>query len=124
MNGTETILLVEEEPPVRAVVATALRDLGYNILEAANGLEALQIAQEHTAGEIQVLISDIVMPQMDGVELAMHFTGLFPDAKILLMSGYTDEPDVQQVISYSSIEFLLKPFALQELVQKVRDVMN
>jgi CheY-like chemotaxis protein len=124
VNETETILLAEDEPMVRAIVATTLRDQDYTILEATNGVEALQVAQEHTAAGIQLLISNIVMPQMDGIELATRFRGLFPDAKILLITGYIDEPNIQQAVSDTSIEFLLKPVTPQALVQKVREVLS
>jgi two-component system cell cycle sensor histidine kinase/response regulator CckA len=123
-NRLETILLAEDEPLVRAMIATALRDRGYNVLETANGLEALQVAQEYDPEEIQLLLSDITMPQMDGVELAGRFRNMFPDAKILLMSGYAEEPDIRRAIPDPSVEFLPKPFLLQELMNKVREVLN
>jgi CheY-like chemotaxis protein len=124
MNGAVTVLVAEDEPLVRAIVTTTLREQDYSILEAANGVEALEIAQEHTAAGVQLLISNIVMPQMDGIELAMHFRDLFPDAKILLITGYIDEPNIQQAVPDSSIEILLKPFTPQALVQKVREMLN
>jgi two-component system, cell cycle sensor histidine kinase and response regulator CckA len=123
-NGLETILLAEDEPLVRAMIATALRDRGYNVLEASNGAEALQVAQEHAAGEIQLLLSDIAMPQMNGIELARRFQDIFPDAKIMLMSGFTEEPEVRRTFPDPGIGFLPKPFLLQELAEKVREVLN
>ncbi len=123
-NRLETILLAEDEPLVRAMIATALLDRGYNVLETANGLEALQVAQEYDLEEIQLLLSDITMPQMDGVELAGRFRNMFPDAKILLMSGYAEEADIRRAIPDPSVEFLPKPFLLQELMNKVREVLN
>jgi two-component system cell cycle sensor histidine kinase/response regulator CckA len=123
-NGQETILLAEDEPLVRAMIATSLRDRGYNVLEAANGIEALQMAQEQVAGEIHLLLSDVTMPQMNGIELARQFRDRFPNAKIVLMSGYTEEPDLLRTILDPTIEFLLKPFSLQEPAEKVREVLN
>lgn len=123
-NELETILLAEDEPLVRAMIATALRNRGYNVLEAANGLEALQIAQEQVAGEIQLLLSDITMPQMNGIELARQFREIFPNVKIVLMSGYVEDPELQIAILDPRIEFLSKPFSLQELADKVREVLS
>jgi two-component system, cell cycle sensor histidine kinase and response regulator CckA len=125
MQGrTETILLAEDEPLVRTMVVTVLRDQGYNVLETANGVEALQAAQEHPAGEIQLLLSDIVMPGMNGIELARRFRDRFPGVRILLMSGYTDEPDLRQALPDPSIEFLPEPFSAQELAEKVRQALG
>jgi two-component system, cell cycle sensor histidine kinase and response regulator CckA len=125
MRGrTETILLAEDEPLVRSMVVTVLRDQGYNVLETTNGAEALQVAQEHSAGEIQLLLSDIVMPGMNGIELARRFRDLFPGVRILLMSGYTDELDLRGALPDPSIEFLPKPFSPQELAEKVRQVLE
>ena len=123
-SGRESILLAEDEPLVRGMIATSLRNLGYNVLEASDGAEALQLAQEFPAGDIQLLLSDVVMPRMNGIELSRRFRDMFPDAKILLMSGYTEEADIQGAISDSSIAFLPKPFSLHELAEKVREVLN
>jgi CheY-like chemotaxis protein len=124
-NRTETILLAEDEPLVRAMVVAVLRDQGYNVLEATNGAEALQIAQEHAAaGDIQLLLSDIVMPQMNGIELATRFMAMFPDARILLMSGYTDEPDLRRALPDPNIGFLPKPFTPRELAERVREMLE
>jgi two-component system cell cycle sensor histidine kinase/response regulator CckA len=123
-NGAETILVAEDEPLVRAMIATALRDRGYNILEGANGAEALHVARSYSAGEIQLLLSDITMPRMDGITLARRFRKMFPNAKIILMSGYTDEQDLLQAIPDPSIGFLPKPFSLQELAEKVREMLD
>jgi two-component system cell cycle sensor histidine kinase/response regulator CckA len=123
-SGRESILLAEDEPLVRAMIATSLRNLGYNVLEASDGAEALQLAQEFPAGDIQLLLSDIVMPRMNGIELSRRFRDMFPDTKILLMSGYTEEMDIQGAISDSGIAFLPKPFSLHELAEKVREVLD
>ena len=118
-NGAETILVAEDELLVRTMITTALRDRGYNVLEEANGVEALQVAQEYDAGGIQLLLSDITMPRMDGIALARQFRNMFPDAKILLMSGYTHEPELLQTIPDPRVGFLAKPFSLQELAERV-----
>jgi two-component system cell cycle sensor histidine kinase/response regulator CckA len=124
LTKTQTILVAEDKALVRDMVVAALQNQGYNVLEAANGAEALQVAQQYTAGAIQLLVSDIVMPQMDGIELAKHFRGLFPDAKVLLITGYFDEPNIRQAVPDPSVALLLKPFMLEELVQKVREALT
>jgi two-component system, cell cycle sensor histidine kinase and response regulator CckA len=123
-NRAEIILLAEDEPLVRTMVAAVLRDQRYNVLETTDGAEALQVTQEHTAGEIRLLLSDIVMPRMNGIELARRFREMYPDTRILLMSGYADEPDLRQALPDPTIEFIPKPFTPQELAEKVREVLD
>lgn len=122
-GGSETILLVEDYPNVRAMLATALRELGYNVLEASSGTIALQLAQEYP-GDIHILISDVVMPEMGGIELARHFIALYPDTKILLMSGYVNEMEVNSALSDTNVEFLSKPFPITELSEKIRQILD
>jgi two-component system, cell cycle sensor histidine kinase and response regulator CckA len=124
LNRTEIILLAEDEPLVRAMVVAVLRDQGSNVLKTANGAEALQVAQEHAVEEIQLLLSDIVMPRMNGIDLARRFREMVPDTRILLMSGYADEPDLRQALPDLTIEFLPKPFTPQELAEKLREVLD
>jgi two-component system, cell cycle sensor histidine kinase and response regulator CckA len=124
LTKTQFILVAEDKALVRAMMVTALQTQGYNILEAADGAEILQVAQQYTDDAIRLLVSDIVMPQMNGIELAKHFRGLFPEAKILLITSYTDQSIILKAVPDSSVEFLLKPFMLQELVQKVREMLN
>ena len=89
--GSETILLVEDEPLVRAMVATMLKAQGYAVLEAANGDEALRVAGQEPGHRIDLLLTDVVMPQMGGLELTEKFSDLYPEAQVILMSGYTEE---------------------------------
>jgi two-component system cell cycle sensor histidine kinase/response regulator CckA len=123
-NEAETILLAEDEPLVRAMIATSLRDRGYNVLESTDGFEALQMAEEYTTGQIQLLLSDVTMPRMDGVELARRFRDMFPDTKVLLMSASTAESEIQRAIPDPTIRFLPKPFLLRELAERVREVLD
>ena len=123
-GGEETILLVEDDSIVRAMMIVALRELGYNVLEASNGVVALQLAEEYTGGDIHLLLSDIVMPLMNGIELARHFIALYPRTGILLMSGYVDEAEASASLPDSGIEFLRKPFSIPELAEKVRQVLD
>jgi two-component system, cell cycle sensor histidine kinase and response regulator CckA len=121
--GTETILLVEDEEPVRAVAREILRRHGYAVLEACNGGEALLLC-EHHAGPIDLLLSDVVMPGMTGTELARRVVPLRPDIKVICMSGYTGDAAVRNGVAHPSIAFLQKPFTVEGLTKKVREVLD
>jgi response regulator RpfG family c-di-GMP phosphodiesterase len=97
---------------------------GYKVLEAANGEEALRLAQNHAAGVIDLLLSDVVMPQMGGIELAGCLHKVRPEIKILLTSGYTDEAPILPGCPNESIPFLQKPFMPSELLNQVREVLD
>ena len=123
-SGDETVLVVEDEPTVRALTSNILNQQGYTVLEASNGVEALRIAQEHLGTEIDILVTDVVMPLMSGLELADRFMSLHPDSTVLFMSGYTDHT----VINNSELEtdgnFMAKPFSPSTLAHKVREVIE
>lgn len=123
-QGTETVLLAEDEPSVRAVVASALRKLGYTVLEAANGEKALRVAREHAGKEIHLLLTDVVMPRMSGKTLAEQLRTERPNMKMLFMSGYTNESIVSHGVPDLSIGFLQKPFSSTVLAGKVREVLD
>ncbi len=122
-RGTEVILLVEDEEAVRDLAARALRRQGYTVLEAANGEEALRLAEEYS-GEIHLLLTDVVMPQMGGKALATRLGGIRSKTKILFTSGYTDKAIVHHSILDSDIAFIQKPFSPTTLVYKVREVLD
>ena len=122
-RGSETILLVEDEPAVRAVAREALESHGYRVLEAAHGMEALAIAAAH-AGPLDLLVTDIVMPQMGGRELAQRLCALRPAVRVLFMSGYTDDVIVRRGVSDATSAFLQKPFAIDAFTRKVRDILD
>jgi signal transduction histidine kinase/CheY-like chemotaxis protein len=123
-KGTETVLLAEDELAVRSLIARLLRHQGYHVLEAANGVEALSLAREHSSKEIHLLLTDVVMPQMGGIELAKQLNSLRPNTKILFVSGYTSDPFVKLSIPDQGIQFVQKPFNPTVLVRKVREVMD
>src|SRR5262249_49155611 len=120
----ETILLVEDEPAVRALAARVLRAQGYHVLESADGVEALHIAKEFTGPTIHLLLADVVMPQMGARALAEQLRALLPGIKTLFISGYTDEAIAYRGEVEPRIDLLQKPFSPSILVQKVRDVLN
>ncbi len=122
-GGYETILLVEDDELVRSLIQRALQDEGYTILEACSGDEALSLAGQHPGG-IELLMTDVVMPQMSGRELAEQLKALRPQLKVLFMSGYTDDTVVRHGVLTAEIEFLPKPFSSSKLVSKVREVLG
>ena len=119
----ETVLLVEDAQRVRAVVREILEMSGYTVLEAHHGAEALELSNRH-AGPIHLLVTDVVMPQMSGRELAQRLSTLRPDLKVLYMSGYTDDAIVRHGVLASGIAFLSKPFTPDALALKVRELLD
>jgi signal transduction histidine kinase/DNA-binding response OmpR family regulator len=123
LQGTETILLVEDEMAVRVLVASVLTDLGYKLIEATDGREALQMAQEYD-DKIDLLLTDMVMPQMGGKELAEQLQRLAPHLKVIFVSGYIDDSFKNDGQLDPDINFVQKPFSLGNLVRKVRAVLD
>jgi len=122
-HGRETILLVEDEPAVRGLVHETLRLHGYTVLEARHGIEALMTVAKHS-GPIHLLLTDVVMPQMSGPEVAEKLRGLRPETKVLYMSGYPDHPVFEQGGVSRETSFLPKPFTPVVLAKKVREVLD
>jgi two-component system cell cycle sensor histidine kinase/response regulator CckA len=118
--GTGTILLVEDEAMVRAVAERALTRQGYQVITANNGEEALELIEE--GAEFDLLISDVVMPQMDGPTLVRAVRARHPDIKVLFMSGYAEE-QLRKSIDIDRVSFLPKPFSVQQLSQAARDAL-
>ena len=123
LRGVETILLVEDDSLVRAFAARALRGQGYSVLEASNGREALQTAKEFVE-EIHLILTDVVMPEMSGNELFSQIKAVRTGIKALFVSGYTSDAMVHHGTLDSSVSFLQKPFTADDLVQKVREVID
>jgi PAS domain S-box-containing protein len=122
-RGTETVLLVEDDEAVRALVRQALLRDGYKVLDSADPLEAQRISAEYR-GRIQLLITDVVMPKVSGRELAERISQLRPNMKILYMSGYTDGAVLNSGILEEEVAFLQKPFTPDALTAKVREVLE
>ena len=123
VTGQDTILLVEDEEAVRSFAARALRMRGYNVLEASGGEEALEIVKRGDT-EIHLLITDVVMPNMDGPTMVRHVKELKPDLAVIFMSGYAEEAFRRSEQSSEDIHFLPKPFGLKHLAAKVKDVLS
>ncbi len=122
-RGQESILLVEDDAAVRTMVRCALAEAGYNVLEASRGTEALRLAGDLT-NSIQLLITDVVMPEMGGGQLAEHLLRIRPEIKVLFISGYTDDAVIRQGILREEVAFLQKPFTLPALAARVRQVLE
>lgn len=123
-HGTETVLVVEDEPKVLEILVTNLKNLGYHVLKACDGLTALAEAKQYDGGKIHLLISDIVMPNMTGVDLAKKFRKIWPDSKIILISGHAGFDYLKKGLSRDDFEFLSKPFSPRDLACKVRDTLE
>ena len=122
-GGTETVLLVEDEEQVRRISRRCLEISGYHVLEAENGVDALMKAGSHE-GRIDLVVTDVVMPRMGGRELAERMTKLRPLARVLFVSGYTDDAIVHHDVERARLDFLQKPFTHESLARKVREVLD
>ena len=123
LRGEETILVVEDEDTLRRLVARILKRHGYEVLAASNGGEALLICEQRE-GAIHLMLTDVVMPQMSGPELADRLRDVVPDMRVLFMSGYTDNAMVHQGLIDRDVQFLQKPFTAEAVAAKVRSVLD
>jgi signal transduction histidine kinase len=121
-RGSETILVVEDEPDVRELACEFLKVSGYSVLEARNGIEAIELLSKHS-GKIHLVLSDMVMPKMGGAELAERLKTIRPDTKVVLMSGYSEYFSGHQDQNTPTVT-LQKPFSRSSLVEKIRDVLS
>ncbi len=123
VRGAETVLVVEDEPAVRTIAQRILKAAGYHVLVAASGVEALALSAAH-AGAIAILVTDVVMPGMNGKQLADRLVQTRPDTKVLFMSGYADEALGERGVRSGSLQLLDKPFTSDGLTRKVRRVLD
>jgi two-component system cell cycle sensor histidine kinase/response regulator CckA len=123
LTGCGTVLLVEDEDPVRKFGARALRNKGYKVIEAESGEAALE-AVRNAAEKIDLLITDVVMPRLDGPGLVREVREIRSDIKVIFISGYAEDAFRQRLDSDSNIDFLSKPFSLKQLAAKVKDVIS
>jgi PAS domain S-box-containing protein len=122
-RGSETILVVEDEEALRVLVCEVLEASGYQVLAARHGVEALEVAEAHR-GPIHLLVTDLVMPQMSGGQLANRFATLRPEARVLYTSGYTDDVVARNRLLDPGVPFIPKPFSPDLLVRKIRELLD
>ena len=122
-RGHETILLVEDEPAILKLTTTMLEQQGYTVLAAGTPGEAIRLAEEH-AGEIHLLMTDVVMPEMNGRDLAKNLLSLYPNLKRLFMSGYTADVIAHHGVLDEGVHFIQKPFSMKDLAAKVREALG
>jgi PAS domain S-box-containing protein len=123
VGGKETVLIVEDEEDVREVASTMLERRGYKVIPAATFREAESLCQTYS-GTIHLLLTDVVLQEMSGLEIAQALTSIRPDMKVIYMSGYTDDVMLQHGVRNSQVAFLSKPFTTEELASKVREVLD
>ena len=123
LTGSETILVAEDEPGVRTLVSQTLRQHGYTVLEASHGAEALVISEQHTKA-IHLLLTDVVMPQLNGRELAERLVAKLPEIQVLFMSGYPDDAVLRRGLIAANTNFLHKPFTAIAVAKRVRQLLN
>ena len=122
-RGNETILIVEDEEEVRKLAGKILERQGYRILEASQGDDALRISERH-GGPIDLILVDVIMPGMSCSELSKHLKSPHPKMKVLYMSGYTDNAIVRHGVLEKGINYIQKPFTMEGLARKVREVLD
>jgi two-component system, cell cycle sensor histidine kinase and response regulator CckA len=122
-GGTETILLVEDEPTILDMTQKMLERKGYSVLPAATPAEAMDLARTHT-DPIHLLMTDVVMPEMNGRDLAEQMSSLYPDIKLLFMSGYPADVIAHQGMLDDGVAFIQKPFSMKDLAEKLREVLD
>ena len=123
LNGLETILLVEDDEMVRGFALAALQSYGYTVLAASSAATALELSRQHV-GLISLVVTDVVMPGINGRNLGEQLTQLRPEMKVLYISGYTDNAIVHHGVLDAETAFLQKPFTPDALARKVREVLD
>jgi CheY-like chemotaxis protein len=123
-RGTETVLLVEDDPALREMSSTFLSRLGYKVSVAANGMEALRLFEEPGGKSLDLLFTDMVMPELDGKALSERILELYPGVKILFTSAYTENAIVHQGMLSPGVALLQKPFTPSAMAHKVREVLD
>jgi DNA-binding NtrC family response regulator len=122
-RGHETILLVEDEPAILSTTAQILASMGYQVVAARTPVEAIHLAQEHY-GEIHLLLTDVVMPEMNGRDLAKNILATRPNLKRLFMSGYTANVIAHHGVLDDGVNFIQKPFSKEQLCAEVREALD
>ena len=123
IGGTETILIVEDEYVLRRLLKRILETLGYSVLVAEHGNDALLAAENHP-GTINLIITDVMMPEMGGHELVKRLSPLRPEMSVLYMSGYDQEVIIDQGLADIDSQFLVKPFLAVDIARKIREILD
>jgi CheY-like chemotaxis protein len=123
-RGTETLLVVEDEPSVRHLATVVLEGQGYNVLRASNGQDALRVARDHKGSPICLAVTDVIMPVMGGNVMAEWLKTTYPDLRILFTSGYTDDAIAHHGVLEAGVAFLPKPYTPESLARKVRETLD
>lgn len=123
LGGQETILLVEDDPAILQMVMMMLTELGYTMLSSSTPGEAIRLAREY-AGEINLLVTDVIMPEMNGLDLAKNLLPLYPRLKSLFMSGYTADIIAHHGVLDEGVHFIQKPFSIKDLATKIREALE
>jgi len=123
-RGTETLLLVEDERAVRHLAQDVLGNQGYTVLRASNGQDALNVVRKHKGPPVQLVVTDVIMPQMGGKVMAEWLRATYPEMKILFTSGYTDDAIAHHGVLEPGVAFLPKPYSPATLVRKVREMLD
>ena len=123
-RGTETLLVVEDEPSLKYLTCRALNAQGYEVLSASNGQEALRVAGEHKGAPIRLVLTDVVMPLMGGKVMAEWLRTTYHGIKVIFTSGYTDATIAHHGMLEAGVEFLSKPYTPASLARKVREVLD
>ncbi len=124
IGGTETVLLVEDEESLRKLALRILEKLGYSVVEARNGVDALEIINKEDHPEIDLLVTDVIMPKMGGKELSKKLFEEYPELKVLYICGYTDNAIAHHGVLDEGVVLLQKPFSPQSLAEKVRETLD
>jgi signal transduction histidine kinase len=123
LTGNETLLVVEDEKEVRLLICETLKELGYKVLSAPDGIDAIELLKTSQI-KIDILVTDVVMPRMDGRELAVQLSDFIPNLKVLYMSGYTDNTIVHRGILDPGTNFIQKPVTPTSLAKKIREILD
>ncbi|MGH9658709.1 MAG: response regulator, partial [Bryobacteraceae bacterium] len=123
IDGAETVFVVEDEAPLRGLIRSTLEPYGYRVLEAPDGGAAL-VLLDRAPERVDLLLTDIVMPRMSGIELAGHLRVSQPGLCVLFMSGYSEGPPDAEAAIVEGVPFLQKPFAPETLVRKIREILD
>jgi two-component system cell cycle sensor histidine kinase/response regulator CckA len=123
LSGSSVILIVEDEAPVREVSSYALKNRGYKVLEADNGIEAIKTVKEKE-GKIDLIISDIIMPGVNGADMIKEVHNLYSEIRVIFISGYTEHALMEGIVNNQKIHFMAKPFSLKQLATKVKEVLS